>query len=317
MTSLFAHIVKHGATPAKWLMVLGMAYTLATVVLVIAAPPEAAPAQPRGTVAHDPGGARPGADLQSIVDANLFGSPGAVSAATARAAAARETPVDTRLPLTLHGVFVADPPQDSTAILAHQGRAENLYRIGEAVPGNATLEAVAINHVLLRRGRSPERLAFPEPDQRLATPSAQAKSAAGTAPDTQASLGARAALNASRPEQRSAPAPHRPQAPSPREMAQKYREHLKNDPRGALGELGLTPVSGDAAAGYRLDRLAESPYLRQTGLKPGDVILSVNGQLLGDVGRDRLELDNLLAQGSARLEVQRGDRRFFITASLR
>ena len=155
MTSLFAHIASHGATPAKWLMVLGMAYTLASVVLVVAAPPEAAPAQPRGTVARDPGGTRPGADLQSILNANLFGAPGAVSAATARAAAVRETPVDTRLPLTLHGVFVADPPQDSTAILAHQGRAENLYRIGEAVPGNATLEAVALDHVLLRRGRSP------------------------------------------------------------------------------------------------------------------------------------------------------------------
>ena len=70
-------------------------------------------------------------------------------------------------------------------------------------------------------------------------------------------------------------------------------------------------------ANNRLDRLAQSPYLRQTGLQPGDVILSINGQPVGDVERDRLELDNVLAQGSARIEVQRGDRRFFITASLK
>ena len=70
-------------------------------------------------------------------------------------------------------------------------------------------------------------------------------------------------------------------------------------------------------ANNRLDHLAQSPYLRQTGLQPGDVILSINGQPVGDVERDRLELDNVLAQGSARIEVQRGDRRFFITASLK
>ena len=99
-------------------------------------------------------------------------------------------------------------------------------------------------------------------------------------------------------------------------MAERVRERLKADPRAALGELGLTPVGGEAAGGYRLDRLSQSPYLRQTGLKPGDVILSINGQPVGDVGRDRLELDNVLAQGSARIEVQRGERRFFITASL-
>jgi len=51
-------------------------------------------------------------------------------------------------------------------------------------------------------------------------------------------------------------------------------------------------------------------------LQPGDVILSVNGRPVGDLSQDRLEVDNVLAQGSARIEVQRGTRRFFVTASL-
>jgi general secretion pathway protein C len=51
-------------------------------------------------------------------------------------------------------------------------------------------------------------------------------------------------------------------------------------------------------------------------LQPGDIILSVNGQAVGDIRQDQKQIDNLLAQGSARLEVQRGNRRFFITASL-
>ena len=52
-------------------------------------------------------------------------------------------------------------------------------------------------------------------------------------------------------------------------------------------------------------------------LQPGDVILSVNGQAVGDIQRDRQQIEGLLQQGTARLEVQRGTRRFFVSASLR
>ena len=104
---------------------------------------------------------------------------------------------------------------------------------------------------------------------------------------------------------------------SPRDLVNQYREILADDPEGALADLGIAAVSPGSAEGYRLDTLsAESPYLRQTGLQPGDVILSVNGQPVGDVQRDQQQIDNVLSQGSARLEVQRGSRRFFVTASL-
>ena len=314
METLLKKIAARAATPAKWLIVLGMAYTLATTVLFVTAPQEAAsvpPESPAAAVSRDAG---PGADLDSIIAANLFGVAGAAPSEAAAAAAARESLAETRLPLVLHGVFVAETPEESTAILARKGRSEELYHIGDRVPGNATLDTVYLDHVLLRRGRSLERLTFPKTAEGLAIPSPRAE----TAPS--GSLNPRALLReaGSSPDASSPPHPSTGNAAeaAPREMAKRYRERLKADPRAALGELGLTPVGGEAAAGYRLDRLSRSPYLRQTGLKPGDVILSINGQPVGDVGRDRLELDNVLAQGSARIEVQRGERRFFITASL-
>jgi general secretion pathway protein C len=52
-------------------------------------------------------------------------------------------------------------------------------------------------------------------------------------------------------------------------------------------------------------------------LLAGDLILSVNGRAVGDVQNDRSSLNNLLASGSVRIEVQRGERRFFVTTSLR
>ena len=104
---------------------------------------------------------------------------------------------------------------------------------------------------------------------------------------------------------------------TPREFVEKYAEKLKGDPEGVIRELGLSPVSAGSSDGYRLGNLANSPYLSQTGLQPGDVILSVNGQAVGDIQRDRQQIEGLLQQGSARLEVQRGTRRFFVSASLR
>ncbi len=98
---------------------------------------------------------------------------------------------------------------------------------------------------------------------------------------------------------------------------QGYRDRLQQDPTGTLSALGVAPVSTSGAQGYRVDNLAGSPYLAQTGLQAGDVVLSVNGRPVGDIQSDQAEIDNIVAQGSARLEVQRGTRRFFVTTSLK
>ena len=45
------------------------------------------------------------------------------------------------------------------------------------VPGNATLDSVYLDHILLRRGRSLERLTFPKSDERFAIPSPEPESA--------------------------------------------------------------------------------------------------------------------------------------------
>jgi len=51
-----------------------------------------------------------------------------------------------------------------------------------------------------------------------------------------------------------------------------YQEQLQHDPDGTLAEPGVSPVSEGTADGYRIGDLADSPYLSQTGLQPGDVI---------------------------------------------
>lgn len=185
-------------------------------------------------------------------------------------------------------------------------------------PGNATLAEVQATRVILRRAGLLEALEFDE-TRALAVPD---RGSAGSAMDAPALEDVDEAWSDALTEVDDDAATD-PVADAPSsgsnvaEVLEAYRDRLASDPAGTLGELGVEPVSGDSASGYRLADPAAVPYLTRAGLQAGDVILSVNGEPVGDLASDTGRLDGLLARGSARLEIQRGGRRFFVTASLR
>lgn len=292
------------ALPARWLMVAAIAYTLAQSALYFLSPP--APSPQARTGPQPTAQSRPSGDLNAILASNLFG------AAQASDRAEQATPtVATRLPLELLGVFVADDADNSAAIISQRGRQGILYSVGQDVPGNATLVDVASDHVVLRRAGVRETLHFPSPAEAIA-----ARSRLPTAPLDADSDPADGYVEPEPYEDTYDEDAGGGETPDVEEIVNEYRERLEEDPAGAMEELGVSAVSEGTAEGYRIGDLAQSPYLSQTGLQPGDVILSVNGRPVGDLDQDRLELANVLAEGSARLEVQRGTRRFFVTASL-
>lgn len=279
--------------PARWIIIMGIAFTLANTVLFFIAPPERADATGAAArqAARTPD-TRPAVSINAILNRNLFGEAGEAAVVDTGLPA-----VETRLPLELLGVFVADEAEDSAAIVAQKGKPGLLYVVGEKVPGNAELLEVHADHIVLRRAGNRETLRFPQvvSSPPVAVPQQNA---------------------ASRSSRRSAQAAAA--AETPRDLVTNYRDRIEADPEGTLKEIGITPVSEGDAQGYRLDSAAaSSPYLSQTGLQPGDVVLSVNGQPVGNIQQDRHQLDNILAEGSARIEVQRGTRRFFVTASLK
>ena len=51
-------------------------------------------------------------------------------------------------------------------------------------------------------------------------------------------------------------------------------------------------------------------------LQPGDIVLSVNGQGLGDPGVDQQLLQQMSNESQVRIEVQRGNSRFVVNHSL-
>jgi general secretion pathway protein C len=299
------------AEPAKLLIVIGIAYSLAQSGWYFLSDPQLQPIgdTPRSVIGHN---RQTPMSVSQIIESNLFGDAGAGGARTV----ADDNPPDTRLRLTLEGIFRADKADQSAAIVAEQGRPGELYVIGESMPGNAVLTEVFEDRIVFRRGANYETLRFSE-ETPLLTNDDPIAAAASSGPRSPGQSANPRRVNPTQRASTRAGALDATPGRSLGEVVADYRDRLQSDPEGTLNNLGLQPITTGAAEGYRLGNLAQSPYLSQTGLQAGDIILSVNGNPVGNVARDQMQIDNIMAQGSARLEVQRGDRRFFVTASLR
>ena len=282
--------------PLRWALVVGIAYSLASSAMFFVSGMPATPTVSPISAPSEGGRAAASVDLGTILKAGLFGH--APNHQDAGAAALQPT-ARTRLPLTLQGVFVTEPASDSAAIIARTGNPGRLYAIGDELPGNATLRAVQAEQVILLRAGRHETLTFPEvkPFRRVHAPSPDAGASAPRRPRVE---------------------PRRVERPpeSAEKLVERYRERLNDNPEQLLEEMAIAPVSRGDAAGYRVGDLIDLPYLSQTGLLAGDLIMSVNGRPVGDVKADRTSISSLLASGSVRIEVQRGERRFFVTTSL-
>jgi general secretion pathway protein C len=80
----------------------------------------------------------------------------------AAAGEAAKTLPETRMRLSLHGVFAGAPGFPSGAIIAAVGGEQHYYRVGDPVPGGATLQQVKDREVILRRKGADEVLHFPQ-----------------------------------------------------------------------------------------------------------------------------------------------------------
>jgi general secretion pathway protein C len=56
--------------------------------------------------------------------------------------------------------------------------------------------------------------------------------------------------------------------------------------------------------------------MKSLGLRPGDVVLSVNGKPLGSVRNDARLIDEVKASGEARVEIRRNSQTFTVNYPL-
>ncbi len=216
----------------------------------------------------------------------------------------------TSLGLVLKGVILASSPEASTALIAVGEAAPRNFSIGEAPIGSAVIEGIELDVVVLNVGGRREALTFP----RLAgasaaavapaTSTAPAPAQAPPSPEAAAALAAASpiatALAASGGGGSSGPASRAPATAAPA------------NPAAALQSAGVSASSD----GYRLGPDAPAQLLR-AGLRPGDLIRSLNGRPVGDLASDQQLFERAAAAGSARVEIVRDGRTLTLTFPLR
>ena len=221
---------------------------------------------------------------------------------------------ETKLSLTLVGVFVGTGAT-SRALIARKGHPAESYAVGDRLPGNAKLVAVHQNRVVITRDGVRELIRFAE--LAVFRPMASALDKLGDPPRKASNAASLLAARRQQIQPNRGSAWRGNDAPTDKELAARHWSAIERDPATLLRELGVgTDEGGGPGKGYGLGTLANRPELNHTGLQPGDRLLSVNGHPVGDPEADRGRLAELAAQGSLRLEIQRGERRMFITVAL-
>jgi general secretion pathway protein C len=226
----------------------------------------------------------------SIADRHIFGDAVAEVIEIPKEVNAPKT----RLRLELLGVMAASNAENSSAIIAPKNGAGENYRIGDIVQGRTKLAAVHQDQVILDSNGKLETLKFD-----LTKKSSIRKSSKST--PSQKKAPAKGSLKQRLKKIRNAS-----------DAVTLIRDEVKSDPEGALKQLGLgTSADGE---GYKVS--SSGSMLTQLGLQPGDVILSVNGQTLCNIDDDQTLLEQVTDSGAARLEIQRGDRRFVVNHTI-
>ena len=181
--------------------------------------------------------------------------------------------------LSLQGVVVSYPNQYSSAVIKVNQMADR-YRVGETLAGTAfQLAEVYWDHVVLRDAAGQTReVAFNRIanglDQPIVPPVGTTSLPTATAPaSTQHVLGQAV------------------------QQMQQNRDQF-------LADMGVGSATGE---GYEVTSKTPAALRNTLGLQPGDRILSLNGQNVGQGQNDAQLLEQAKQAGQVKLEIKRGD----------
>jgi general secretion pathway protein C len=231
----------------------------------------------------------PAPDISPIINLPPFGRAATMAAPAGEVAR-----------LTLRGTMLANPASASSALIEVEGGAAALFKIGEAIPGGGILERIDVDYVVIRFGNGLFALYFPG-DER-----AGAGVAAGEVVGGQADAPAAARL-----------APGVPAPPPPNVSGIPGHEAPPpvspvNTSQSLIDSIGATATP----EGYRVGP-NPSQQMRAAGLRPGDIVVSVEGVDPSRFAADAGMVRRTMAAGQVRVEVLRDGSRLSLSLPLR
>lgn len=233
-------------------------------------------------------------DIASIAQWHMFGEAGVKTKMPVQQA---KSAPDTKLRLELAGVYVAPLNADSSAIIIEKGKSES-YKVGDSLTGGVTLHEVYSDRVILDRNGRLETLRFSEKSlssnssRNVGRPVGRARKSHGST-----------VLNDLR----------RGNIRNSKDMMQRLEDNPVAQLSSFINEAGLEPVENGR---FRVSSSAPKDVLLAVGLRKGDIINKINGQSPGVIRDDASLLQDIIVSGEAKIEVQRGKRRFTVSYPL-
>jgi general secretion pathway protein C len=239
---------KYFVTIINVLLVIWLAWQLAGLSWLLIPAPEPAPVS--AAAPSQPVQRRENRiDERQIAAWHLFGE------AASEPEVQKVVPVDapeTRLKLTLRGVFASRDARSARAIVADPRGKEETYAVGDPLPGGAKLSEIYPDRIILERSGQYETLRLPRETTGAGIGATASQRRA--VPNNVASSGDRAAA------------------------FQRYRNEIKQNPASFLKYVRAVPHrQGGEFVGFRLQPGSEGEALEQLGLQNGDVVTSING----------------------------------------
>jgi general secretion pathway protein C len=215
-------------------------------------------------------------DVAAITSAHLFGESPIVAS---RQSAAEQ---QSNLPLVLVGIIAADDPQDGLAILGENAAAAKVYAVGDSVPGGAKLHSVLSDRVEIERNGNLEYLLLPR----------QLQSGPAAPPST-------AALQTQVP------------------IVDRMRKLISDDPGLMADIMRPQPVFAQGKQkGYRVYPGRNRQAFTRLGLRPGDLVMAINGTPLDDPARGQEIFRTLGSSSEAHITVMRSGQQQDLTLNI-
>lgn len=215
----------------------------------------------------------------------------------------------TTLSLILRGTVADADPKAGFAVVSDVGGAERAFRVGEEVAPGARLAGVYPDRIVISRGGAEETLKLPR-DRNLAP--------ADIVRPTPATASSRApGVRGDRPAQTAPPPANAAvQVKAPSDWQQTVA-HLRQNPDELMRRVQVVPVlDGGKLTGVRLADGADSALIGRIGLRPGDVVTSVNGMPVDSLARGQQIMASLAGASSARVTVLRDGKPTDVTIGL-
>ncbi|MCW8924289.1 MAG: type II secretion system protein GspC, partial [Gammaproteobacteria bacterium] len=212
--------------------------------------------------------------FRKLTSSHLFGI-----AETKKAPITASVAPETKLNLVLKGVLAAGTTPMASAIIAQSANGkEEIYGIGDKIPGGITLKEIHPEHVILERRGQLETLRMLKdkgnaqfsPVSNAAQPSTSLISTAST------------------------------------KKLKKIRNELIKNPKSFQNyALPIVVRENGKQIGFRLQPKQNSDLLTQAGIEPSDVITSINGIKLNDMTNSISALNALRTANSVNIMVKR------------